>query len=72
VNADDKRVIIGALFLGLGVFLIVYYLLYVHYDHPDNPLPIYMHGIVSAIVGLVLIRSYSRAKDNRVGKKKGV
>jgi hypothetical protein len=64
--------IVGCLFLGLGVFVAVYDFLYIYYVRPDMPAIIWGYGIVSAIVGLVLIRSYSRAEDDTVRKKKGV
>jgi tetrahydromethanopterin S-methyltransferase subunit C len=73
VNADDMRVMIGFFFLGLGVFIIVYNLLEVYFNGPYYIIcMVSLYGIVSVIVGLVLIRSYSRARRNRDGRKKVV
>lgn len=67
------RVMIGFFFLGLGVFIIVFNLLEVYFNGPYFIIfMVSLYGIVSVIVGLVLIRSYSRARISRDGSKKGV
>lgn len=56
MNADGMRSLIGLLFLSVGIFLASYSLLDIYYNRPDLPAPIWGYGIVSAIVGLVLLR----------------
>ena len=50
----------------------LYDVLDIYYTRPDNPAPVWGFGIVSAVVGLVLLRSYARARHGAEGKEQGV